>query len=659
MLSAVLAVGVVMWLLVGQVFHLTQLERRNVGRICNPSVAPCPVIFLRRGNGRIPNPSYVVDPYHYLNDVVPNLSACTSVKTWGVCVLPAQVASYNKWTVGPDAGRLANFVAGVNPMLSRLHAVALWLLRPGILASFFGAVLAAGIAFLMTTGAEAPANPAQGKRFDAPELVGGTDWLNTEKPIKLADLKGRIVVLDFWTLCCINCIHTLPDLARLEARYPNVLVVIGVHSPKFENEKKTSSIFKAILRYEITHPVVNDADHKIWDAYGVRSWPTLGLIDPEGKIVRGYSGEGNYDLLVRDIEKLIKDHKEKKTLVETPISFKLAKEKEVPPIYFPGKVLADAASKRIFIADSTYHRIVITNLEGKKIAIVGSGKEGLKDGKFADAQFSDPQGMVLDGEILYVADRKNHAIRAIDLKKETVKLVAGTGEQDRYGRGEGGDALKTGLNSPWDLLLFEGKIYVAMAGHHQIWGFDPAQSRVYPYAGNGREQLVDGPLSTSSFAQPSGLATDGKRLFVADSEISAIRSLPLPGVKGNVITIVGEGLFEFGDVNGKGDKVRLQHALGVAYLDGKLYVADTYNSKIKIIDPAQRTCDTYLGDPPGWLKAKMFDEPGGVSISGGKMYIADTNNHRIQVVDMKTKDVSTLKLEGVDPVRRDTKVEKK
>jgi len=544
-------------------------------------------------------------------------------------------------------------------MLSRLHAVALWLLRPGILASFFGAVLAAGIAFLMTTGAEAPANPAQGKRFDAPELVGGTDWLNTEKPIKLADLKGRIVVLDFWTLCCINCIHTLPDLARLEARYPNVLVVIGVHSPKFENEKKTSSIFKAILRYEITHPVVNDADHKIWDAYGVRSWPTLGLIDPEGKIVRGYSGEGNYDLLVRDIEKLIKDHKEKKTLVETPISFKLAKEKEVPPIYFPGKVLADAASKRIFIADSTYHRIVITNLEGKKIAIVGSGKEGLKDGKFADAQFSDPQGMVLDGEILYVADRKNHAIRAIDLKKETVKLVAGTGEQDRYGRGEGGDALKTGLNSPWDLLLFEGKIYVAMAGHHQIWGFDPAQSRVYPYAGNGREQLVDGPLSTSSFAQPSGLATDGKRLFVADSEISAIRSLPLPGVKGNVITIVGEGLFEFGDVNGKGDKVRLQHALGVAYLDGKLYVADTYNSKIKIIDPAQRTCDTYLGDPPGWLKAKMFDEPGGVSISGGKMYIADTNNHRIQVVDMKTKDVSTLKLEGVDPVRRDTKVEKK
>lgn len=542
--------------------------------------------------------------------------------------------------------------------------------RPSVLGCVAIALIGAFVVFLFSSSPEAPAastltlTAVQGKeRPMAPDLVGGVDWLNTDKPLNMAALKGRVVLLDFWTLCCINCIHIMPDLAKLEARYPNVLVVIGVHSPKFENEKKSASIFKAILRYEIKHPVVNDADHKIWNAYGVRSWPTLVLIDPDGKYYGSVSGEGNLATLDMHIGKLVKEFTANGKLKKDAINFNLAREKDVKPIYFPGKVLADAESKRLFIADSTNHRIVITNLEGKKIAIAGTGKEGMQDGKFAEAQFSDPQGMCLDGDTLYVADRKNHAIRALDLKNETVTRVAGTGVQNHIRAG--GAALKTGLNSPWDLLLHGGRIYVAMAGHHQIWTFDPAKKRVDPYAGSGREDLIDGPLLqtspvqtiVSAFAQPSGLATDGKRIFVADSEISAIRALPVAGVKGQVGTIVGEGLFEFGDKNGQGKAVRLQHALGVVYHEGKLYVADTYNSKIKIIDPAFRTCETYLGD------GKSLNEPGGLSISGGKMYIADTNNHRIQVVDMKTKEMSTLPLVDVEPVRREwmtgTKEEKK
>ena len=529
-------------------------------------------------------------------------------------------------------------------------------------------VLSAAALVGLTLHTEAPAADARAMfvlqgakpRPEAPDLVGGIAWLNTEKPINLEQLKGRIVVLDFWTLCCINCIHTLPDLAQIEARYPGMVVVIGVHSPKFENEKKTESIMKAILRYEIKHPVVNDADHKIWRAYGVNSWPTLVLIDPDGKYYGAASGEGNLELVETHIKKLIKEFDEKKTLKKTPFEFKLAKEKQIAsPLYFPGKILADADSKRLFIADSTNHRIVITSLDGKKISVAGTGKKGLKDGKFSEANFSDPQGMALDGDILYVADRENHSIRALNLKDETVKLVAGTGEQNRFGRGSGGPALKVGLNSPWDLLLHKKRIYVAMAGHHQIWTFDPVKETVNNYAGNGREELTDGTLKGSAFAQPSGLATDGKRLFVADSEISAIRSVPLAGENGNVTTIVGEGLFEFGDKNGTGNDVRLQHALGVAYEAGKLYVADTYNSKIKLIDPNKRTCETFLGDPPGWLKEKMFNEPGGLSISGGKMYIADTNNHRIQVVDMKSKEATTLNLQGVPAVVREQAVSTK
>jgi thiol-disulfide isomerase/thioredoxin len=499
-----------------------------------------------------------------------------------------------------------------------------------------------------TPSAYATAAQIGKQRPPAVELNGGTAWLNTDQPIKLADLKGRIVLLDFWTLCCINCIHTLPDLAALEARYPGVLVVIGVHSPKFENEKKTASIFKSILRYDIRHPVINDADRKIWNAYGVNHWPTLVLIDPDGNFWGAAKGEGHLATIDKNIRDIIKLYEPTGKLKKTPIEFKLAKE-DASPLCFPGKVLADAKSNRLFIADSTNHRIVITDLAGKKIAVAGNGKEGLKDGTFADAQFSDPQGMCLDGETLYVADRKNHAIRALDLKKETVKLAAGTGVKNLFGKfGTNGPALKIPLCSPWDLLLQDKRIYIAMAGHHQIWVFDPYNKNVAAYAGNGNEDIVDGPVKNASFAQPSGLATDGKWLFVADSEVSGIRAVPMIRVPGAVTTIVGKGLFEFGDINGPLDKARLQHALGVVYLDGKLYVADTYNSKIKLIDLARRTCETYLGDGT----SKFMEEPGGLSIAGGKMYIADTNNHRIQVADMRTKEVTTLQLQGVDPVRR-------
>jgi DNA-binding beta-propeller fold protein YncE len=477
-----------------------------------------------------------------------------------------------------------------------------------------------------------------------PSLDGGVAWLNTASPLKLEEFKGRVVLLDFWTLCCINCIHTLPDLARLEAKYPGVLVVIGVHTPKFDNEKETASIRKALMRYEVKHPVVNDADQNIWKRFHVSSWPTLVLIDPDGNYVGTTSGEGRYEILDHYIEKLVADAKSKGTLKSTPLDFKLAKETEATPLYFPGKVLADAASKRLFIADSTHHRIVITDLDGKKIDVAGTGMEGLTNGSFDEARFSDPQGMALHGNLLYVADRKNHSIRALDLKNRTVVTVAGIGKQDREDRfgTDPGPALKTGLNSPWDLLYVDNKVYIAMAGHHQIWWYDPTTQEVAPYAGDGRENIKDGPLAAASFAQPSGLTTDGKNLYVADSEVSAIRQVPLPP-GGAVSTIVGMGLFEFGDKNGTGDDVRLQHALGVAYHDGKLYVADTYNSKIKEIDPKTRVSTTFVGGE------KLFNEPGGLSFAGDRLYVADTNNHRIQVIDMATKQVRTLALSGVEP----------
>jgi sugar lactone lactonase YvrE len=446
-------------------------------------------------------------------------------------------------------------------------------------------------------------------------------------------------------------LHILPDLVRLEAKYPGVLVIIGVHTPKFPNEKKTESVRKAVLRYEITHPVVNDAEGLIWRRYRVNAWPTLIVIDPQGQVYAKGSGEGLYKALDECIGKLVKEYGGKKLLKSGPLPFQLARTKESPdrPLYFPGKVLADASGNRLFIADSTHHRIVITDLAGKKIAIAGVGKEGHDDGPFDRASFNDPQGMALVGNTLYVADCKNHMIRALDLKKLTVRVVAGTGEQaqDVRSRFRGGPALKTRLNSPWDVLAHGKKLYVAMAGHHQIWTLDLERQRVDPYAGSGAEDLGDDVVDRASFAQPSGLATDGRRLFVADSETSAIRSVPLDPTDGEVKTIVGEGLFEFGDVDGVGSKVRLQHALGVAYHAGKLYVADTYNSKIKVIDPERAACTTMELERPKDEKGPLLNEPGGLSFAGDRLYVADTNSHRIRVIDLRTRRITTLPLEGV------------
>ncbi len=522
------------------------------------------------------------------------------------------------------------------------------------------------------------AKPEEKKKVPAPELTGGAAWLNTAGPLSIKkDLKGKIVLLDFWTLCCINCIHIMPDLAKLEKKYPNELVVIGVHSPKFENEKATASIRKAILRYQIEHPVVNDADHAIWERYEVEAWPTLVLIDPEGNLVGYASGEGNYDVLDAVIGRLADEHKKKKTLDEKPVRFDLARFRESgdTPLFFPGKVVADAAGKRLFIADSTHHRIVVTDLQGNKLAVIGTGAPGHADGAFDTAQFSDPQGMAVRGDTVYVADRKNHEIREIDLKAKTVTTAAGTGRQadaDDRRLTVPMPAREVGLNSPWDVLLDGDRLFVAMAGHHQIWTLDLKAKTVVPFAGSGRETLTDGALRRAAFAQPSGLATDGKYLYVADSETSSLRRVPLDP-EGKVDTLVGRGLFVFGDVDGPGQvpdeapaapkagglapapaapkgEARLQHALGVAYADGKLYVADTYNSKIKVFDLKSGELTTLLsGRPFGAFGPTAFSEPGGLSYADGKLYVADTNAHRVRVIDLATKAVSTLQLKGVEP----------
>jgi DNA-binding beta-propeller fold protein YncE len=487
-------------------------------------------------------------------------------------------------------------------------------------------------------------------RVRAPELTGGRGWLNTEKPLSLAALKGKVVLLDFWTYGCINCIHIIPDLKRLEHKYPNQLVVIGVHSAKFENEKDTENIRRIILRYELEHPVYNDADYKVWQSYGVRAWPTQVLIDPAGYVIGAVSGEGNYELIDQVVAKVVDEFRKRGELNEEPLQLTLERAKVGDlPLAFPGKILADAKGDRLFIADSNHNRIVVTKLDGSLIETIGTGAIGAADGAYNKASFYRPQGLALDGDSLYVADTENHLIRGVDLKTKTVQTVAGTGQQAQdYFRQ--GPARTIELSSPWDLQLVERQLYITMAGTHQIWRLDLDKQEVSTFAGSGREARQDGTLLEAGFAQPSGITSDGRRLYVADSESNIIRAIDI--TSGRVETLVGGDLFDFGDVDGHGDDVRLQHPLGVVALGDKVLIADTYNHKIKELDANTRSVKTLLGTgKPGQADGDtaMFYEPGGLTVANSKLYIADTNNHAVRIVDLKAKRTSTMNIKGLEP----------
>ncbi len=421
--------------------------------------------------------------------------------------------------------------------------------------------------------------------------------------------------------------------------------MIGVHSGKFIAERDTANVRQAVLRLDIDHPVVNDRRFRIWRSFAVNAWPTLVLVDPRGRVVGQQAGELPAEVLADAVRRLVDIAETEGTLDRRPTTFPLEREGESDrPLRFPAKVLADETGGRLFVADSGHHRIVIVKADadgrsGEVEAIVGGGGAGFEDGSYGEAKFRDPHGLALAGHTLYVADTGNHAIRAVDLKERAVTTVAGTGAQAPP-RARGGHGRDAPLNSPWDLLVADGAIVIAMAGPHQLWRLDPGTLEVGPWVGSGAEELHDGPARHAALAQPSGLATDGRRICFADAESSAIRCVTSDG-DAAVRTIVGTGLFDFGDTDGVGDAVRLQHPLGVAWHDGALYVADSYNGKVKIVDPERRASRTLLGgDGSLW-------EPGGLAVAGRRLYIADTNHHRVAVADLGGGGAEEFEIRGL------------
>lgn len=466
-------------------------------------------------------------------------------------------------------------------------------------------------------------------RVNAPEINTKFGWLNADKNYSIKDFKGKIVLLDFWTFGCINCQHIIPDLKKLEEEYKKELVVIGVHSAKFNSEKDSDRIRKAMMKFGIEHPVVNDADFKVWQEYGVNAWPTVVLIDPDGKVVGQRSGENFYDVVKENIDKLISEFGSK--IDQKLFTFKKQEERGAA-LRFPSKMIVDEDGS-VWISDSGNNRILKVSRQGQILLTIGSGKQGTSNGKFSEATFYEPHGLAKKGDILYIADTKNNMIRKADLKNGTVSTIAGNGTLEYYYfNDKWDDVVKP--NSPWDLLIDGNDMYIANAGNHQILRMNLSDEKVMRYAGSGREALVNGGLRESAFNQPSGLTKIGNILYVADAEASAIRAIDLKNK--TVQTPLGKGLFDFGDKDGSTSEALLQHCVGIKAEDGNIYIADTYNGKVKIFDLDRNTVKTFLSG---------FEEPNDLLFIGDDLWISDTNNHRLVRYNMKTKEKSAVSLQ--------------
>ncbi|GAA0576890.1 redoxin domain-containing protein [Kribbella sandramycini] len=449
----------------------------------------------------------------------------------------------------------------------------------------------------------------------APELKG-RGWLNTGgRELALADFRGRFLLLDFWTFCCINCLHVLDELRPLEDKYGDALVIVGVHSPKFAHEGEEAAVRAAVERYEVGHPVLDDPELVTWQNYTARAWPTLVLVDPNGYIVAQYSGEGHAHALDALLGELIAEHETKGTLTRGRSPY-VAPEPEWSELRFPAKLVV-LGNGNLLVADAGNHSLAELGPDAETLVRrIGSGQRGFADG--ATPSFSEPNGLtVLPSEIaaqvgydVVVADTVNHALRGVSLESGVVTTLVGTGKQ--WMDGDSTDV----LSSPWDVAWWQGKVWIAMAGVHQLWTFDPISKVTEVAAGTTNEGLKDGDPREAWFAQTSGLAADGDRLWLADSEISALR-----WVDTDVHTAVGTGLFDFGLRDGKASEALLQHPLGVTVLpDGSIAIADTYNGAVRRYDPRTETVDTMATD---------LAEPSGAVVVGNELLVVESAAHRI------------------------------
>jgi thiol-disulfide isomerase/thioredoxin len=481
---------------------------------------------------------------------------------------------------------------------------------------------------------------------DIAKLVNSKDkkWFNVSRPLEISDLKERIILLDFWTYDCVNCISAFTEIKKLENQFGSKLTVIGVHSGKFENQKDPAEIKKAILKFDIEHPIINDSDLKIWNQFKVKSWPTFILINPNGNIVKTYIGENELPKVKRDLKKLISKYKFE--VNREPMPTLLEKHDMIGNVLnFPTKLeyAADFLYKTrhlpvIFIANTGQHNIIISSLSGEIIAKVGSGKEGFQDGTFDVANFSFPQGLLYDSGKLYVADRGNHAIREINFKEGKVSTLIGSSQRGEVieSGGEFLEAKNVNLSSPVDIEFFPNheNIVIANSGTNQILSYNLKKKTVSILAGNGSEGMDDGKYPENSLAQTADMSASNRKLYFVDSQSSSLRVLD---ESGNVKTLIGKDLAKFGHENGEKSRALMQHPLGLMVDDTGAYISDSFNHVIRKYDFSSSQIRDFIGgrkhgNGVGTSANTQFNEPEGIIAVLDRFYVSDSNNNRILAI---------------------------
>lgn len=478
----------------------------------------------------------------------------------------------------------------------------------------------------------------------APEFPIGLDWLNTLQPVTMQQLHGKIVLINFWSSSSPDCFEVMPELQKLQEKYARELIVVGVHSPAFANEKDSDVIRHAILSHEIKQPVINDSGMQIWNEYGLASRPSFVLVNPSGRVIGVHSGTDVYDLFDGIIAQAVTHFDADSLIGRHQINFiPEAYRQEKTLLGYPGKISSDTSGTRLYFSDSGNHRILATTTSGKIEFVIGSGHRGNRDGSFAQAQFQRPQGLALAGDILYIADSENGTIRAANLKTKEVSTILDGATAD---------------NLPWDLTVLDGKLYVAMTGANQIWVADLKTLELQAYAGSGQRGHRDGPVMDAELAQPTGITTDGRKLYFVDSGSNSVRAID-PNAGGQVETVIGGDLNESDVLDGNPETARLQNPQGITCHDGLLYIADCYNQQIKIVDPVKKTLTNYAGTgrrgvQDGELAAAEFREPTGLVFAGAKLFVADCNNQQIRIIDTKAQQISSVQFTNLGITAKQT-----
>jgi hypothetical protein len=465
----------------------------------------------------------------------------------------------------------------------------------------------------------------------APELPPTLQWLNVQQAPVLDKMRGRVVLLHFFNAANINSLHLLQELRSVEARHHDGLSVISIHTPKFDHERVPGNVLKAVNRMHMRHPVANDADWIAWRQYGVQAWPTVAVLDAEGHIAGMLTGEGQREQLDALVVGLLDEAANRDIRFYEPIQ-PVSRPEPRTALSFPGKVLVTESA--LFVSDSGHNRVLECNHEGRVIRQIGSGTPGYLDGKFGEASFNDPQGMALIKDMLYIADRGNHSIRRVHMITGEVDTVAGTGVHGRPATQDYPEPTQVALNSPWDLASTGERLLIAMAGQHQIWSLDLGRKRLNLFSGTGKIGRDDGDGMFATFAKPSGVSYASQVLYVADADSSAIRAVR---VDGRVQTLVGAGLYEFGDVDGLPAVARLQHPMDVSVdPNGQiLWTVDTYNNKLKALSLRG-------GGAKSINLPYKFHQPAGIACLPGKLFIANTGAHEVVRIDTSNGQVTRL-----------------